>query len=309
MPKRIAIAIPGDRSERLVEEFRRLPGLFSMSVQHNASIHPPGDVVELVVSNEALFTLLRSPLLRELGRDEGVTITTGEVSSVVAPAWLKLVSRGRTEASWEEIETALAKESNMTPNGMLVMAFAGILAVIGITTNALHIVIAAMIIAPGFEPLSRIALGMVNRNGLWRNGLRDTGFGYAALVVGAGLAAVALAAAGYDPIATEPSYLPRVLLSYWTRPDPPSILGSVIAGLGGGLVIAMNRSILTAGVMVALALIPSAAIIGMALPFGQFDLAAKALLRWTTDAVLVLVTAWLVFRWKRASMQKRTMFP
>jgi hypothetical protein len=309
MPRRIQIAIARERTDALLQELHPLSGVFSLSLQRNASLKPAGDLVTLDVANETLFAVLRLPTLGDLGRSDAVTVTTMEVASVVAPSALAAVSRGRSEASWEEIETTLAKESNMTLNALLVMALVGALAAIGIAFNTLHLVIAAMVIAPGFEPLTRSVLGAVNGNPLWRIGLRDTVLGYAALVVGAAVAAGVLAAAGHAPIATEPSYLPRVLMSYWTNPDLPSILASAVAGVAGALVIAMNRSLLTAGVMIALALVPTAAIVGMAIPFGETGLAAKAALRWAIDAALVLVTAWAVFLWKRSSVQKRDLFP
>ncbi|MBM3492617.1 MAG: hypothetical protein FJX68_19690 [Alphaproteobacteria bacterium] len=48
------------------------------------------------------------------------------------------------------MELVIGKNSNMTGNALLVMLAAGVLAAIGIATNALHIVIGAMLIAPGY---------------------------------------------------------------------------------------------------------------------------------------------------------------
>lgn len=71
--------------------------------------------------------------------------------------------------------------------------------------------------------------------------------------------------------------------------------------------IATHRSVLTSGVMIALALIPSAVIFSMGLMTGRLDIAIKGLQRWLIEAGLVVTTAALVFIWKRQVVQQRKM--
>lgn len=210
-----------------------------------------------------------------------------------------------SETTWEEVETVIGKESNMTLNGLALMASAGALATVGLETNALHYVIAGMPIAPGFKPLTRIGLGIVARNLSWRRGLFHTLMGYVALILGAAVTSLVLRAFGTTPSDTQASYLSSgALLDYWMNPTAPSLLMSAIGSIGGAILIATGRSVLTSGVMIALALVPGAALVGMGVASGNAGLIGSGALRWLIDAVMVVAFAIAVFMWKRVNVHR-----
>ncbi len=126
------------------------------------------------------------------------------------------VFRDTSTSTWEEIELTLGRESTMTVPKVVVMGLVGVVAAAGVLTGALHVVVGAMVIAPGFEPLVRIALGLVQRRGSWRDGLVDSARGYGALLLGAAACAALLSASG--------TRLPRA-----ARPTTPAPL-SCLAG-------------------------------------------------------------------------------
>ena len=74
-----------------------------------------------------------------------------------------------------------------------------------------------------------------------------------------------------------------------------SVVIALAAPAAGAALVAAQRSVLSAGVMSALALIPSASITGMALVLGEFSLAGKAAVRWTVDVACVLLGGAAVF--------------
>lgn len=77
--------------------------------------------------------------------------------------------------------------------------------------------------------------------------------------------------------------------------------------MAGALVVATNRSVLTIGVMIALSLVPTAAITGMALVTGDWALSGRGLLRWLIEVGSVALFSTLVFIWKRVQVQQRKM--
>ena len=177
---------------------------------------------------------------------------------------------------------------------------------IGIASDALHLVIAAMVIAPGFEPMARIALGMAAHSSSWRRGARDTVKGYLALVAGAFAGGLIASLAGHSPLADPGGPLdPGSLASYWSSLTVLSALASAAAAVGGGVLIATNRTVLTAGAMIGLALVPSAALVGIGASAGQFDLAFQAVGRWALDVLLVVVSCWAVLAWKARRVHRR----
>lgn len=173
----------------------------------------------------------------------------------------------------------------------------------------MHLVIGAMVVAPGFEPLTRMALGIVAGScGAARRGVIDTARGYAALILGAAAAGLVLRAAGEASPGGDSSYLqPETLISYWTHPTLQSLLVSAAASVAGAVLIAAHRTVLTAGVMIALALVPSATIIGMAVVWARMDLVARGAGRWLIEMALVVVLSAVVLLWKRLRGHRRTM--
>lgn len=307
MPRRVEIAVASDRTEALVERISALDGLIGLRVQPGVSRRPPGDVVTLDITNRGLPELVRLLSKHGVGSSADGSFSTSEPISVVSSSSAAEIVHDVSEATWEEMEVVIAKNSNMTRTAVLVMAISGAVATIGIATNALHVVIGAMLIAPGFQPIVRVALGIAGGGGAWRRGIVHTLQGYLALAAGAAATALLFPTLGKSPIGGEASYLPAgVLVSYWTTLTVPSLVVTTVAGAAGALLIATNRAILTAGVMVALALVPGAAIAAMALVAGEPGVAASGALRWAVEVVLVLLTALLVLLWKKSRVQRRS---
>ncbi len=87
--------------------------------------------------------------------------------------------------------------------------------------------------------------------------------------------------------------------------SPTTLLASGIGSLAGAVLVAANRSLLTAGVMVLMALVPSAAIVGIGLATGQLGLARQGFFLWLADVGLVIGGSLLVFIWKRLQVHQR----
>lgn len=309
MPRIVEIALPSKQTDPLISEIKELKQLISLRVQRGISLHPSGDVITLEITDRSLHGLMQLLNKRRMLQDPDVSVTTSQPLSIISQPSAIEITNDSSKAIWEEMQIMISKGSNMTVNSLIIMSVSGVLAAIGIATNALHVVIAAMVIAPGFEPITRIALGVITRNIAWRKGLIDTAKGYAVMIIAAAITTVILQAAGKNPLSGEASYLPAgVLISYWTSITFPSLLVTAAASIAGPLLIATHRSILIAGVMIALALVPAATITGMALVMGEVDVAGKAFLRWLIEVSFVSIFSLLIFIWKKASVHKRRMW-
>lgn len=307
MPRRVEFTIPSEKTEAIVERISAIQGLIGLRIQPGISRQPKGDVVTVEITNRSLPELTR--LLRDegAGRSSDTSFSTSEPISLVSASSAEEIVQDVSEATWEEMEAVIAKNSNATATALLVMAISGVLATIGIATNALHIVLGAMLIAPGFQPIVRIAVGIVARNGAWRRGIAHTLEGYLALASGAAGMALFLQIMGKSPLGGEASYLPAgVLISYWTTITLPSLVVTTLAGAAGALLIATDRAILTAGVMVALALVPGAAIAALATVSGEFEIAASGALRWIMEACIIFLASVVVLLWKRSRVHRRS---
>jgi hypothetical protein len=230
MPRTVQVTVPNEQTDKLVAELGNLDGVISLQVQRGISLQPPGDVISLLVTNRSLFRVMHLMDEHAIGRTAASSMQTEIPASVMASAWSEPMLRDPSEASWEEMEFTLAHESNMTADAMVVMGIVGVIAAVGIITNALHVVIGAMVIAPGFEPITRVGFGLVTSKAAFKRGLSDTLRGYAALAVGAAIATLVLKISGYADLSGKATYLPRgVLLEYWRGFSAGAIMVSVVS--------------------------------------------------------------------------------
>lgn len=306
MPRTVTIALPAARTDALLNDLRRAQGLLTLQLWRGASITPPGDVVRVQVTDRRMPALMSLLDRYDAGVSAEVSVTMSEPGGMMSAAQRIEIARDPSSSSLEEMEFVLARESTMGLNKVLVMFLAGVVAAVGIATNAVHIVVGAMVIAPGFEPLLRIALGVVTRSQVWRRGAVDAAKGYGSLVAGAAATSAGLPALGVPVPATgQDGYLePAALVAYWRQVTVGGTLVAVAAGLAGALLVAANRSLLTAGVMIALALVPTAALVGVGAVSGDWRLAAGAGVRWLHDAFIVLAAGLVVLGGKRAHRRR-----
>jgi hypothetical protein len=301
----IELTIPALRTDGFVADLDELE-LTALRLQRGASLRPPGDLVTLEVANDRLGEVMRVADRYGLGEAGGVTMTTSVPLSMVGPTYQAL-TREVGATTWEELELSIGEDSTMRGDRTLVMFIAGVVAGLGISSGTLHAVIGAMIIAPGFQPLARFSLGLINRSGAWRGGLVDVLRAYGALALGAVVAAVLGLFFGTGALdAGESTFFePDTLIAYWSTISWTGVAVGAVAAICGGILISLNRTVLTAGVMVALALVPSAALVPMALIAGEPGLAASAAARFLVETGLVLAASLLVFAYKRRTDARR----
>lgn len=299
MPRVVEITSDSRHTDELVAGVAALDGVVSVSVSRGASVHPRGDVVQVTASNVAARRILRrfSPAV-----DEGiVSIVFSEPQSVVSRD-SEAVDRESNEGTIEDVASELRKEANPELNFLVLMVLAGSIAAAGLWAGDLHIVVGAMIVAPAFEPLLRLPFGLIcgARESVLRGALA-TAAGYTGLALGAALTLLVVQGAGVDPTGDLGD---RALVEYWSTVSGVGILVAVVAGAAGVMTVTAGRSVLTAGVMVALALIPSMAVTGMALADGDAALAGRGLVRWSVDATGVIVVGGLVLAAKQRTLHR-----
>lgn len=301
MARTVTVSVPSDRTDDLVSELRTISGLLTLHRQDGISLQPPGDVVTVEVDDRSTSTLMGVLTKYGAGRDDGVSVTSGEPDGMVSSSGSRTLERDIASSSFEEIEFKLDREATLGVNEVIVMALAGVVAVAGLATNAVHLVVGAMVIAPGFEPFLKISLSVAGGSS-WKRGLTQTAKGYGSLVAGALLGGLVMRALGTDLPAEPGSYLSEgVLVSYWRSVTPAATVVAVCGGLAGAILINANRAVLTAGVMIALALVPGAAHVGLGIAATNSSLALDGLVRWAHDAGIVVATGAVVFGALRAT--------
>ena len=196
--------------------------------------------------------------------------------------------RRRVTGSREELYNEIQKGAKLDGNYLLLVFLSTVVATIGLVENNAAVIIGAMVIAPLLGP--NIALA-------FSTSLGDTSLMWSALktsFAGLGFALVLSYIAGMlleiEPLGSE----------ILTRTDV-GISGVLLAlASGAAAVLSLTTGISSAlvGVMVAVALLPPTATLGMMLGIGQYDYALGAGLLLAVNVVCVNLSAKLVFLYR-----------
>lgn len=307
MQPQVDITLPSDQTDTLLADLREIEGLLGLRVQRGISEQPRGDVISVDTLPEAHLDLLALLEARGIGADDASSVTISRSSAMISPTVRERLGDQENPSSWEQIEAAITKSSTMSASGLAAMFVSGAFAAIGITTGAIHLAVGALMIAPAFQPVIRISLGLFTRNDAWRRGLRDAALGYAAVIVGAIVGALLIQATSPPLLKGSTAYeAVAPLVRFWTSLGIPGAFVGLLGGFIGAVVVASGRLLLTAGVTVALALVPTATMIGVALVAGDVGVMGEALARFLAEVLFTLVGSSFAWAWIRGRIQPRS---
>ena len=184
------------------------------------------------------------------------------------------IARQELEARAEELASAL-------PTYVVMTIVSAVIATAGLLLNSPATVVGSMVIAPLIGPAMAAAVGtVVDDSDLFRRGV-----GLQVLGVGLAVVAATLFAALVQATNLVPPGLDPLTLSEVEERLSPSVLSLAVAlgaGVAGAVSLMTGVSAALVGVMIAVALIPPAATVGIGLAFGDPALAVGS-------AVLVAV--------------------
>lgn len=279
--------------------------VIGLSLKRRVSLKPAGaDVFTVHVLNRGSDGVLKAAAA---ARGHGsVSVVTAELASIIDPEHDERVEDDVDEGLWEEMETGLRHHGRITANFLLLMALGGAICAVGLVSDPAPQAIAfvaSAIIAPGYEPIVKIPLGLVLRRWhvAWR-GLQSALIGYAVLIGAAALALLLMRAFDSD-VAREFVTNPEV--KHLAHPTVKEVLTTTCAAAAGAIIVAAYRRSVIAGPLVALVIIPAAAKAGMALALGRGDLVGEGLERLGLDVLLIIGLGGLVFGLKQGLVHRR----
>lgn len=301
MPRSVHITVPSDRRELLLARLTEVDGIVGILVHLGASHQPKGDLVTVRGTNDAASEVIG--IVSEMGLADAGVVAIDEPVGLVSADRRRKLDNDTSEASWEEMDTLLRRDANPSHNFLALMFLSGAVAGLGLFLDTLHIVVGAMLLAPGFEPLVRICVGVAS--GLpdtARRGATGVVAGYLAVALGGAVGAAS--AAWADPMLGLDAMFDGTWVQYWTNFSRTAVIVAFVAGLAGAIVINSHQTVFATGVMIALALVPGMAIFGAGIAAGEIAPALLGLGRWGADAACVLAACLLVFGAKRAALRR-----
>ena len=240
-------------------------------------------VMRILIDDEGAQAAL-DMLQQVLGSDAGARIIVIAVEATL-PRPPRESGADETRALRETMYRNIEQSARTDGNFLVLVVLSTIVAAIGLIEDNVAIVIGAMVIAPLLGPNLAFALGAALGDGdLIGKSARASG-------IGIGLALVLAAAIG----ALWPVNVESRELMARTDVGLDSIALALASGAAAVLSITSGLSTVLVGVMVAVALLPPTATLGLMLGSGQWHHAAGAALLLAVNVVCVNLAAKLVF--------------
>jgi hypothetical protein len=304
----LEITVDPSATDELAEALLELDAVIGLALHRGASLKPEGDVFLVQALNRGGDEVMR---LVEKAREHGaIAVATGELTSIIDPERQERVADDIDQALWEETETTMRHQAQLSGNFLALMALGGVVATTGFASKPVPqaiAFIAASVIAPGFEPVAKLPLGLVlRRPDLLRRGLRSMVLGYVALVVAAALAYAFLRLT--EVAYPTPSLLALTEVGRISHPSWLDLLKSAAAAAAGLVMLAARRDSVIAGPLIALVIIPAAALIGVAAAAGRPRLMLEGAERLAIDVVIIVLVGAVVLALKQALRHKRRPF-
>jgi len=191
-------------------------------------------------------------------------------------------------ASREELHHLVADGARTNQNFLLLVVLSTVVATVGLEQDSVAILIGAMVIAPLLGPNVAFAFGAaIGDRALMIEAVRTAVTGVSLSILIAGLIALAV-----RPDLSSGELMARTDLDY------AGIALALASGAAAALSVTTGLSSTLVGVMVAVALLPPAATLGMMIAIGEWHLAIGAGMLLAGNVACVNLAAQVVFVWK-----------
>lgn len=242
-------------------------------------------VMRILIADDRAQPVLDA-LQRSLGKDSGARIIVLAVEAALPrPPEKERTREESATATREAMYEAIEKSTRLDGNFLILVVLSTIVAAIGLIEDSVAVVVGAMVIAPLLSPNIALALGTaLGDTALMTKAARTNG-------VGIGLAMVLSLVIGL----VLPVDIRSHELMARTHVGMESVALALASGAAAVLSITTGLSSVLVGVMVAVALLPPTATLGLMLGAGEFQLALGAGLLLAVNIVCVNLAAKVVF--------------
>ena len=213
------------------------------------------------------------------GRAEGASTGKGGYARIAAAEL-----EGKTEDLIPDLQTFAT-----------MMLLSTIVATTGVLLNSPAVVVGSMVLAPLFGPAVSTSVGtVIDKPSLFWRGIRLQIIGVILAVVGATVFAWLMKSAYLLPSGFVLTAAPQIVTRL--SPDILSLVVALVAGVAGVISIATASGRALVGVMMAAALLPPAAIVGVGIAWGSFGVALHSGVLLAVNMLAInltgLVTLW-----------------
>ena len=303
----LRIVVPSYQADHALELLNAAPSVCNLVYLRGVARRPEGDVILCDVTREEASVIVSD--LRELSIDREGSISMEVIDSQISQAAVEAEKATAGLPSdavvWEEVESKTSENVELSGSFLAFMALAMLIAMVGILTDQIILIIGAMIVGPEFGPIAGICVAAAEkRRDLFRRSLKALVIGFPLGITVTFLATLLLNGLGLVPHDFSAGTHP--FTQFISSPDGWSLLVALLAGVAGMLSLTSTKSGALVGVLISVTTIPAAANIGVAAALGDWHewLGAMGQLSLNLAAIVVAGTATLLLQ-RRLYMRRR----
>ena len=300
----VRVIAPAAEAQRALLLLEAAAGATNVVHHPSYARRPEGDLVAADVAREATGVLLAD--LAELGIDRHGAVTVIPIEVAISPELETMHAQTAGSSAgavvWEQVAARTSEWTELDGEYLVFMALAAIIAVVGLLTDSVVLIIGAMILGPDFGPLAGICVALVARQ---RNALRRS---LVALAVGFGFAVVV--AWTFTEVARRTGLAPddtgsEVLVDFVSHPNRWSIVVALAAGIAGMLSLTTVKSGALVGVLISITTIPALANMGLATAYRDWDSVEGSALQLAANVVSIVLAGVATLAVQRALFRRR----
>jgi len=267
----LRIVVPSYQAEHALDLLNATPSACNLIYLERAARRPEGDVILCDVAREDASVIVSD--LRELNidREGSIAMETidSQISSGAVSAERAAVGFPSDAVVWEEVESRTSENVELSANFLGFMVLAMLIAMVGILTDQLVLIIGAMIVGPEFGPIAGLCVAAVEkRRDLLKRSLAALAVGFPLAITFTFLVTLLINAVGAVP--NDFNQHDHPFTKFISSPDGWNFLVAYLAGMAGVLSLTSTKSGALIGVLISVTTIPAAANIGVAAALGDW---------------------------------------
>ncbi|MFC7176248.1 TIGR00341 family protein [Halosegnis marinus] len=219
--------------------------------------------------------------LREAGIDDRAYTVIIDAETVVSRKFEQLKEEyeendeNDDRIAREELQARAEDLAPSLPTYVVMTVVSAVIATAGLLLDSPATVVGSMVIAPLIGPAMTAAVGsVVDEDELFVRGVRMQVLGMSIAVVAAAVFAFAVNALNFVPASLDPGSLGQVRERL--NPDFLSLVVALGSGVAGAVSLTTGVSSALVGVMIAVALVPPAATVGIGIAYGSVSMAVSS---------------------------------
>ena len=161
----LRIVVPSYQAGHALDLLKHTPSVVNLIYLERAAQRPEGDVILCDVAREEASVIISDLCELDIDREGSIAMETidSQISDAALAAEKAAAGLPSDAVVWEEVEARTSENVELSASFLAFMALAMLIAMVGILTDQLILIIGAMIVGPEFGPIAGLCVAAVEK--------------------------------------------------------------------------------------------------------------------------------------------------